>query len=93
MGKRRLAREMAVQMLYQADLAASAEPTIVGNFDVSDFLLERSSAEAAEAAAGESDPGRGRTRPPPASTKRGPPSTMPVSSSRGRDPGCPRSTN
>lgn len=63
MGKRRLAREMAVQMLYQADVAASAEPTIVGNFDVSDFLLERSSAEAAEAAAGESDPGRGRTRP------------------------------
>jgi len=53
---------MAVQMLYQADLAASAEPTIVGNFDVADFLLERSSAEAAAAADDGGAADRPRTR-------------------------------
>lgn len=39
-GKRRLAREMAVQMLYQFDLAGSPTPQIVGHFDLRDFALE-----------------------------------------------------
>lgn len=39
-GKRRLAREMAVQMLYQHDLAGSTAAQIVKHFDVRDFALE-----------------------------------------------------
>lgn len=39
-GKRRLAREMAVQMLYQHDLAGSTAAQIVNNFDVHDFATE-----------------------------------------------------
>lgn len=39
-GKRRLSREMAVQMLYQHDLAGSTAAQIVKHFDVRDFALE-----------------------------------------------------
>lgn len=49
MGKRRLAREMAVQMLYQRDLAQSSLAEILSNFDVADFLAERLPEEEAEA--------------------------------------------
>jgi transcription antitermination factor NusB len=37
-GKRRTAREMAVQMLYQEDLGGSALPQIFGSFDLADYL-------------------------------------------------------
>ena len=37
-GKRRTAREMAVQMLYQLDLGGSPLPQIFKSFDLSDFL-------------------------------------------------------
>jgi N utilization substance protein B len=40
-GKRRMAREMAVQMLYQADLAGSSVPEVTRAFDLADFLRER----------------------------------------------------
>jgi len=40
-GKRRLAREMAIQMLYQRDLGESELPAIFSSFDVPDFLSER----------------------------------------------------
>jgi N utilization substance protein B len=40
-GKRRMAREMAVQMLYQADLAGSSVPEVTHAFDLADFLRER----------------------------------------------------
>lgn len=37
-----MAREMAVQMLYQADLAGSSVPEVTAAFDLADFLRERS---------------------------------------------------
>jgi len=37
-GKRRTAREMAVQMLYQSDLGGSALPHIFATFDLSEYL-------------------------------------------------------
>ena len=37
-GKRRTAREMAVQMLYQSDLGGSALPHIFSTFDLSEYL-------------------------------------------------------
>jgi transcription antitermination protein NusB len=37
-GKRRTAREMAVQMLYQSDLGGSELPHIFSTFDLSDYL-------------------------------------------------------
>ncbi|MCB1007377.1 MAG: transcription antitermination factor NusB [Acidobacteria bacterium] len=46
-GKRRLAREMAIQMLYQRDLAESALAAIFSSFDVPDFLSEREEGGAA----------------------------------------------
>ncbi len=42
MGKRRMAREMAVQMLYQRDLGDSEVPALVRSFDVPDFLAQAS---------------------------------------------------
>lgn len=41
MGKRRMAREMAVQMLYQRDLGDSEVPDVLRSFDVPGFLTER----------------------------------------------------
>ena len=37
-GRRRTAREMAVQMLYQSDLGGSPLPHIFSSFDVSEYL-------------------------------------------------------
>jgi len=37
-GKRRTAREMAVQMLYQSDLGGSALPHIFASFDLAEYL-------------------------------------------------------
>ena len=39
-GKRRRAREMALQMLYQHDLAGSSEPDIIGSFDLESYAAE-----------------------------------------------------
>ena len=49
MGKRRMAREMAVQMLYQRDLGDSEVPALVRSFDVPDFLTETSGGDDPEA--------------------------------------------
>jgi N utilization substance protein B len=38
-GKRRTAREMAVQMLYQSDLGGSPLPNIFNTFDLAEYLL------------------------------------------------------
>jgi transcription antitermination protein NusB len=49
LGKRRTAREMAVQMLYQHDLGGSALPQIFRTFDLSEYVVrEREATEAAE---------------------------------------------
>jgi len=40
-GKRRTAREMALQMLYQSDLGGSSLPQIFATFDISDYLAAR----------------------------------------------------
>src|SRR5258706_9719105 len=37
-GKRRTAREMAVQMLYQSDLGSSPLPNIFSSFDLAEYL-------------------------------------------------------
>ena len=37
-GKRRMAREMAVQMLYQGDLGGSPPPNIFSTFDLSEYM-------------------------------------------------------
>ncbi len=47
LGKRRTAREMAVQMLYQSDLGGSTLPQIFRTFDLSEYLV-RDRDEAAE---------------------------------------------
>lgn len=44
LGKRRIAREMAIQMLYQADLAGSSVPEVLAAFDLADFARERDAA-------------------------------------------------
>ncbi|HEY7214184.1 MAG TPA: transcription antitermination factor NusB [Thermoanaerobaculia bacterium] len=44
-GKRRTAREMAVQMLYQSDLGGSPLPHIFSTFDLSEYLAREASAE------------------------------------------------
>lgn len=41
-GKRRRGREMALQMLYQRDLAGSETTAIFGSFDVNSYRLETS---------------------------------------------------
>lgn len=46
LGKRRTAREMAVQMLYQSDLGGSPLPQIFRTFDLSEYLArEREAGE------------------------------------------------
>ena len=37
-GKRRTAREMAIQMLYQSDLGGSPLPQVFNSFDLTDYL-------------------------------------------------------
>jgi transcription antitermination protein NusB len=44
-GKRRMAREMAVQMLYQSDLGGSALPHIFNSFDLSEYLAREAASE------------------------------------------------
>jgi N utilization substance protein B len=43
-GKRRTAREMAVQMLYQSDLGGSPLPNIFNTFDLSEYLAREAAA-------------------------------------------------
>jgi N utilization substance protein B len=45
LGKRRAAREMAVQMLYQSDLGGSPVPQIFRTFDLSEYLAREREAE------------------------------------------------
>jgi N utilization substance protein B len=45
LGKRRTAREMAVQMLYQSDLGGSPVPQIFRTFDLSEYLAREREAE------------------------------------------------
>jgi N utilization substance protein B len=49
-GKRRTAREMAIQMLYQSDLGGSPLPHIFSTFDLSEYLAREASAEKRKAA-------------------------------------------
>jgi transcription antitermination factor NusB len=53
-GKRRTAREMAVQMLYQSDLGGSPLPNIFNTFDLSEYFSRKA------------DGGRGKRRATPA---------------------------
>ncbi|MDP9122844.1 MAG: hypothetical protein M3O15_15985, partial [Acidobacteriota bacterium] len=55
-GKRRTAREMAVQMLYQSDLGGSPLPHIFNTFDLSEYLARN------VAAAKRRERGEGRER-------------------------------
>ncbi len=50
-GKRRTAREIAVQMLYQRDLGGSNLPQIFAGFDLSEYLVPERSDEQDEVAA------------------------------------------
>jgi transcription antitermination protein NusB len=43
-GKRRTAREMAVQMLYQSDLGGSPLPNIFSTFDLTEYLAREAAA-------------------------------------------------
>jgi N utilization substance protein B len=49
-GKRRLAREMAVRMLYQLDLGGMRLPQVFAHFDLADFLAEAGRGGRAKAA-------------------------------------------
>jgi transcription antitermination factor NusB len=42
-GKRRTAREMAVQMLYQSDIGGSPLPNIFNTFDLAEYLTRQTS--------------------------------------------------
>jgi N utilization substance protein B len=44
-GKRRTAREMAVQMLYQGDLGGSTAPQIFVSFDLSEYVAQEAARE------------------------------------------------
>ncbi len=57
MGKRRLSREMALQMLYQKELGNASLLEIVHHFNVMEFLIERFSDDE-----GASDPRRALVR-------------------------------
>lgn len=50
-GKRRTAREMAVQMLYQSDLGGSPMPNIFNTFDLNEYLAAEEREGSARAAA------------------------------------------
>ena len=49
-GKRRAAREMAVQMLYQSDLGGSSLPQIFTSFDLSEYLAQEAARDKRRAA-------------------------------------------
>ena len=64
-GKRRAAREMAVQMLYQSEQGGSPLPQIFANFDLAEYLAEPRPARAARrpaATPADDEPGRRRQR-------------------------------
>ncbi len=68
-GKRRTAREMAIQMLYQSDLGGSALPHIFNTFDLAEYVNSEMAAEGkrrsdagAEDDAGERAAARARAR-------------------------------
>jgi N utilization substance protein B len=44
-GKRRTAREMAVQMLYQSDLGGSSLPQIFASFDLAEYMAQEAARE------------------------------------------------
>jgi transcription antitermination protein NusB len=44
-GKRRMAREMAVQMLYQSDLGGSPLPHIFSTFDLTEYVAREAAVE------------------------------------------------
>lgn len=50
LGKRRMAREMALQMLYQSDLGGSGAPTLIGAFDLGLYRTETEADEETRAA-------------------------------------------
>src|SRR4051812_12016733 len=52
-GKRRTAREMAVQMLYQSDLGGSNLPQIFNTFDLAEYISQEAAAQESPAAAAE----------------------------------------
>jgi N utilization substance protein B len=56
-GKRRTAREMAVQMLYQNDLGGSHLPQIFNTFDVAEYVARETPEEGEAAKAGRPGPG------------------------------------
>ena len=58
-GKRRTAREMAVQMLYQSDLGGSPLPHIFNTFDLSEYLAREPEGNGLDEG---SDPIRNRKR-------------------------------
>src|SRR5258708_6945805 len=55
-GKRRTAREMAIQMLYQSDLGGSALPHIFNTFDLAEYVNSEMAAEG-KRRSGPADPG------------------------------------
>lgn len=62
-GKRRMAREMAVQMLYQSDLGGSPLPHIFNTFDQTEYLVRDEEAKKArEAKEAQRDAGRDPAR-------------------------------
>jgi transcription antitermination protein NusB len=64
-GKRRTAREMAVQMLYQSDLGGSGLPNIISTFDLAEYLAREAAAPRKKAALNpeeREEAGRGRKR-------------------------------
>jgi N utilization substance protein B len=63
-GKRRTAREMAIQMLYQSDLGGSTLPSIFNSFDLADYLVREGTAKkpARPAAEGKADYAKQRRR-------------------------------
>lgn len=65
-GKRRMAREMAVQMLYQSDLGGSPLPHIFNTFDQTEYLARDEEARKAREAQKEAakDPARDPAREP-----------------------------
>jgi transcription antitermination factor NusB len=52
-GKRRTAREMAVQMLYQNDLGGSTLPQIFNTFDVAEYVVQEAPEGSGSGGAGE----------------------------------------
>jgi N utilization substance protein B len=52
-GKRRTAREMAIQMLYQNDLGGSNLPQIFNTFDLAEYVAHEATPQGVEGAEGE----------------------------------------